>query len=135
MTFRDVERFFQEPKQSFFLFGPRGTGKSTLVRKLYPEALFIDLLDLNTYRRYSTHPELLLEVVRAQSGGAVIIIDEIQKIPTLLSHVHILIEERKDWLFVLTGSSTRKLKKAGVDLLGGRALKKMLHPFMAQELG
>ncbi len=132
--FHHIKRVFQEPKQSFFLFGPRGTGKSTLIKRRFPEALVIDLLESNTYRRFSTHPELLLEIVRAQPQGKVIIIDEIQRVPDLLSNIHILIEDKHDWVFVLTGSSARKLKKTGVDLLGGRALKKMLHPFMACEL-
>ncbi len=129
-----TKRLFREPKQSFFLFGPRGTGKSTLIRKIYPDALIIDLLNPAVQRMYAAHPERLLDVVRAEPIGKVILIDEIQKVPDLLSIVHILIEEKKQWLFVLTGSSARKLKRQGVDLLGGRALKKSLHPFMAVEL-
>lgn len=129
-----TSRLFKEPKQSFFLFGPRGTGKSTLIHHRFPKALVIDLLNPDVRRLYSTHPERLLEVVRSEPEGMVILIDEIQKVPDLLSVVHILIEEKKRWLFVLTGSSSRKLKKQGVDLLGGRALRKTLHPFMAVEL-
>lgn len=135
MTFHYIKRLFQEPKQSFFLFGPRGTGKSTLFQERFPDAFIIDLLVSDVRRRYAAYPESLLEVVRAQPPGKVIVIDEIQKVPELLSNVHVLIEEKKDWTFILTGSSARKLKKEGVDLLGGRALKKMLHPFMAIELG
>ena len=132
MTF--TKRLFKEPKQSFFLLGPRGTGKSTLIHQRFPEAFVIDLLNPDVRRLYSASPEKLLDVIRAEPPGTVVLIDEIQKVPDLLSVVHILIEEKKQWLFVLTGSSSRKLKRQGVDLLGGRALKKTLHPFMAIEL-
>lgn len=134
MTFHHIKRHFRDPKQSFFLFGPRGTGKSTLIRRRFPEAFYIDLLNATSLRQFLAFPETLLDVVRARPKEKVIIIDEIQRAPSLLSHVHILMEENPEWLFVLTGSSPRKLKKAGVDLLGGRALKKSLHPFMASEL-
>lgn len=129
-----TKRLFKEPKQSFFLFGPRGTGKSTLMRRRFPDALVIDLLNPEVRRSYAANPEKLLDIVRAEPQGRVIFIDEIQKVPDLLSVVHILIEEKKQWLFILTGSSARKLRRQGVDLLGGRALKKSLHPFMAIEL-
>lgn len=129
------KRSFEAPKQSFFLFGPRGSGKSTLVKRLFPKALMIDLLLTDIRRRLMTNPEHLIEIVRAEPDGQVIIIDEIQKIPELLSIIHHLIEEKRGWIFILTGSSARKLKRADVDLLGGRALYKTLHPFMASELG
>ena len=129
------KRLFAAPQQSFFLFGPRGTGKSTLIKMGMPNALVINLLLPDSRRRYLANPEYLLEVVRAQPRGKTIVLDEIQRAPELLSMVHALIEEKKDWQFILTGSSARKLKNSGVDLLGGRALKKMLHPFMAVELG
>lgn len=135
MDYSHVNRLFLEPGQSYFLFGPRGTGKSTMVKRRHPDALVIDLLLSNSRRQYMTRPERLLEVVRAQPPGQTIILDEIQKVPELLSLVHVLIEEKKNWKFILTGSSARKLKREGVDLLGGRALKKVLHPFMAVELG
>ena len=127
-------RFFQAPQQSFFLFGPRGTGKSTWLKCHYPSAELIDLLAPEVFRAYSARPERLREV----TGGAkskTIIIDEVQKIPELLDVVHGLIEEGTGHHFILTGSSARKLKRTGVDLLAGRALVKTMHPFMAAELG
>lgn len=106
-----------------------------MVQKRHPDALVIDLRLPDLRRQYAISPERLLEVVRAEPDGKTIIIDEIQKIPELLSLVHILIEEKRGWQFIMTGSSARKLKRAGVDLLAGRALNKTLHPFMAVELG
>ena len=134
MDFRYIKRLFQEPECTFFLFGPRGTGKSTVTARNNPDALLIDLRLADLRYRLSANPDLLLEMVRAQPNESTIIIDEIQKIPELLPIVHKLIEEKKQWRFILTGSSARKLKRQGVDLLGGRALKKVLHPFIAYEL-
>lgn len=128
-------RFFQDAKQSFFLFGPRGTGKSTWVKQHLGNALIIDLLAPEVYRPYSAKPERLREVAEAQTSGNCIVIDEIQKLPQLLDVVHQLMEQRAGWRFVLTGSSARKLKRSGVDLLAGRAVVKTMHPFMAAELG
>ena len=128
-------RFFQDTKQSFFLFGPRGTGKTTWVREHLGNALIIDLLAPEVFRPYSARPERLREVAEAQRSGDTIVIDEIQKLPQLLDVVHQLIEQRVGWRFVLTGSSARKLKRSGVDLLAGRAVVKTMHPFMAAELG
>lgn len=133
-----IKRFFPVPSHSFFLFGPRGTGKSTLIKTRYPDALWIDLLRPDVLRSYLAQPERLYETVRGhQSAGspAVVVIDEVQKAPALLSIVHSLIEEKRGLQFILTGSSARKLKRTSADLLGGRALKRELHPFMAAELG
>jgi predicted AAA+ superfamily ATPase len=129
------KRLFQEPKQSFFLFGPRGTGKSTLIHQRFAHALWVDLLKPEILRSYSAQPERLFELVRGNPEKRVIVIDEIQRVPSLLSVVHSIIEEKKEKQFILTGSSARKLKRTGADLLGGRALKCILHPFMAAELG
>ncbi len=129
-----IERAFVEPEQSYFLFGPRGTGKSTMTYRRHPQALVIDLRRAELRYRLSAQPDQLTELVHAQPPGATIIIDEIQKIPELLSLVHRLIEEKRGWKFILTGSSARKLKRQGVDLMGGRALRKNLYPFMACEL-
>ena len=128
-------RFFQDSRSSYFLFGPRGTGKSTWLRAQNKDALWIDLLQPDVHRHYAARPERLRDLVRAQPDREVVVIDEVQKAPELLDVVHGLIEERVGPRFVLTGSSARKLKRSGVDLLAGRALLRFLHPFMAAELG
>lgn len=128
-------RFFQNPQQSFFLFGPRGTGKTMWLKENLTNAIFVDLLDPEVYRGYSARPERLIEVSEAQDAGTTVVIDEIQKVPNLLDVVHKLIEQRSGRRFVLTGSSARKLKRSGIDLLAGRAVVKTMHPFMAAELG
>ena len=128
-------RFFNIPKSSFFLFGPRGTGKSTWLRKHFSEnTLFLDLLKPEMFRLLSAKPERLSEMILGDKKIKTVIIDEIQKIPELLDQVHSLIEEHKKIQFVMTGSSARKLKRTGVNLLAGRALVKTFHPFMAAEL-
>ena len=132
MTFH--RRFFQLPKSSFFLFGPRGTGKSTLLRQALPQALYVDLLQPDSYRELSSRPERLRELVDAEPPERPMVIDEIQRIPELLTVVHALIERDRGRRFVLTGSSARKLRRGGVDLLAGRAVRETLHPFMAAEL-
>lgn len=131
----NIIRYFNCPRQSFFLFGPRGTGKSTWARSSFSEAVRLDLLDPEMFRILSARPERLRERVEGHAAPGVVVIDEVQKIPALLDVVHTLIEEKKGLRFVLTGSSARKLKKTGVDLLAGRAVVRTLHPFMAAELG
>jgi len=130
-----ITRFFTPPAESFFLFGPRGTGKSTFMRERFPDACYVDLLDPEMVRSFSARPERLAEVVRGQGGQKCFVIDEIQKVPELLSVIHKLIEEKQGYTFVLTGSSARKLKRTGVDMLSGRALLRTMHPFLASELG
>lgn len=131
-----VKRFFEPPKQSsFFLFGPRGTGKSTWMKALFPEALYLNLLLSAIREKFRAYPDELINEVNALPKPAVVIIDEVQKAPDLLAVVHTLIEEKLGLQFILTGSSARKLKRGGADLLGGRALIKHLDPFMATELG
>jgi len=120
---------------SFFLFGSRGTGKSTLLETLFAgkPTLWIDLLDAEEARRYLLHPELLEE--RAPRDGKTwVVIDEVQRVPALLNHVHRLIEKRKI-KFALTGSSARKLKRGAANLLAGRAFLNYLHPLTSAELG
>jgi predicted AAA+ superfamily ATPase len=131
---KTISRFFRPPSQSFFLLGPRGTGKSTWVRQTLPSALLIDLLDPETFRLYSAAPERLRALVTANPAITDIVLDEIQRVPQLLPMVHLLSESDKGLRFILTGSSSRKLKNTGADLLGGRALLKIMHPFMAGEL-
>ncbi len=130
-----IRRFLKDPLKSFFLLGPRGTGKSTWAQQTFPAALRVDLLDPSTFRSYSARPERLREIVLGSPKTRVVVIDEIQKVPALLPVVHALIEEKMGQHFVLTGSSARKLKRTGADLLAGRALLRTLHPFMAAELG
>ena len=130
-----IPRFFKAPKQSFFLLGPRGAGKSTWLREHFPDALWIDLLEPELLRYYGARPERLRETLQAQPEKTVIVIDEIQKLPNLLSLIHALIEEKRGLQFILTGSSARKLKRQGIDLLAGRALLRHMHPFIASELG
>jgi predicted AAA+ superfamily ATPase len=130
----EFKRFFHPPEGSFFLFGPRGTGKSTWLKEHYPHALFIDLLLSDTLLMYEARPDRLVETVLAHPGKT-IVIDEVQKVPPLLAVVHHLIEQKRGWQFILTGSNSRKLKNAGVDLLAGRAIMQTMHPFMAGELG
>lgn len=130
-----IPRFFKSSKGSFFLFGPRGTGKSTWLKKYYANALWIDMLDPESFRNYSARPERLKELILGNPDKKEIVIDEVQKVPELLDVVHSLIEKNRAVRFILTGSSSRKLKRAGVDLLAGRAIMRSLHPFMAVELG
>jgi len=119
-------------KKSHFLFGPRQTGKTTLIRGTLPGARVYDLLDSAVYLALSRHPGRLAEELA--EGVRVVAIDEIQRLPELLNEVHRLIEER-GIRFLLTGSSARKLRRGGVNLLGGRARTRYLHPLTRAELG
>jgi uncharacterized protein len=130
----EINRLLNVPETSFFLFGPRGTGKSTFVKNLIDnKTLFIDFLDPETFRTYSAFPETLMKTIHALDPEQVII-DEVQKVPQVLDVIHKMMEERKI-RFILTGSGARKLKKTGADMLGGRALNCRMHPFTASELG
>ncbi len=129
-----IPRFFEAPTQSFFLFGPRGTGKSTYLQRQYPDALWIDLLKPDVFRTYAARPERLIELVHGNPDKKTVVVDEVQKVPDLLSAVHSLIEEKSNKTFVLTGSSARKLKRTGIDLLAGRVLLRTLPPFLLSEL-
>lgn len=129
-----VRRFLPIPEQSFFVFGPRGTGKSTWLQARLPDALYVDLLEPRLHRRLTARPERLRDLVAGSPGARTVVIDEIQRVPELLSVVHSLLEEASPPRFVLTGSSARKLRRGDVNLLGGRALHRTLHPFMAAEI-
>ncbi len=120
-------------EQSFFLFGPRGVGKSWFVENKYKKALLFDLLDSEIYTKLLAEPRRLSDYIPTDFKQW-IIIDEIQKIPALLNEVHRLIEKR-NLKFILTGSSARKLKAKNVNLLAGRALTEYMYPLTAEELG
>jgi uncharacterized protein len=130
-----IPRLFSAPAGSFFLLGPRGTGKSWWTRRAFPDALVVDLLDPATERRLLARPETLVALAEGMERAGTVIIDEIQKAPALLDVVHLLIERRQGWRFVLTGSSARKLRRGGVNLLAGRAANAAFFPFLAAELG
>jgi predicted AAA+ superfamily ATPase len=123
--------------KSAFLFGPRQTGKSTLLANRLPEALFISLLRADDFRQLSAAPERLREWIGGhrfpKKKPKLVVVDEIQKLPSLLDEVHSLIESDKSLRFVLTGSSARKLRRSGTNLLGGRARRLALHPITSQE--
>ena len=121
------------PRQSFFLFGPRGVGKTAWLHQQFPGALFFDMLDHQVYTQLLAGPERLGERIPLGHKDWVVV-DEIQRVPELLNEVHRLIESRK-LRFVLTGSSARKLRRRGVNLLAGRALTRHMHPLTAFELG
>jgi uncharacterized protein len=127
-------RLISPPKsQSYFLFGPRGTGKSSWVQSHYHgSSTYIDLLDDDVFRRLLAHPKALSDLMPANTKT--VVIDEVQKAPALLDEVHRLIEKRKIQ-FVLTGSSARKLRRQGVNLLAGRALNLSMLPLTAKEVG
>lgn len=122
-----------EGNHSFFLFGPRGTGKTTWIKQYLPDALYIDLLDSRNYTDLLAKPERLEKRIPPGFNGW-IVLDEIQRIPPLLHEVHRLIENRGN-RFVLTGSSARGLRRHGTNLLAGRAFTYYLHPLTAFELG
>lgn len=128
-----LSRFLQPPASSFFLFGPRGTGKTTWLRQQLPDALVVNLLQPETYRELTARPERLRELVRGNPDRRDVVLDEVQRVPELLHVVHDLLESPNAPRFVLTGSSARKLRRGGVNLLAGRATMRSLHPFMAAE--
>ena len=119
-------------RRSCFLFGPRQTGKSTLVRQQLGDHPVYSLLDQSLFIRLSRNPTLIREVLTEDT--TIVVIDEIQKMPALLDEVHLMIEEH-GIRFLLTGSSARSLRRKGVNLLGGRARSRTLHPFVRVELG
>jgi len=121
-------------KKSFFLFGPRSTGKTTLIHQQFPNAIFYDLLDADIYTELLRRPKLIEEkLVLTSETTPIIIIDEIQKLPKLLDEVHRLIEKYKI-SFLLTGSSARKLKRGAANLLGGRAWEAHLYGLTSKEI-
>lgn len=129
------QRLLKPPatSQSFFLFGPRGSGKTMWVKSFYPNALYLDLLQSGLYTDLLARPELLEQLIPPAFADW-IVIDEIQRVPHLLNEVHRLIETTGR-RFILTGSSARSLRRQGANLLGGRARMEKMHPLTAVELG
>jgi uncharacterized protein len=129
-----IPRLLKRPERSFFLFGPRGIGKSTWLHQVLPESFRLDLLDASLFLELSRDPQRLEALVGKKPAGAWVVLDEIQKVPALLDEVHRLMESRR-WRFALCGSSARKLRRGGANLLAGRALTLSMESFSAAELG
>lgn len=127
-------RLLPTPSRSILLFGPRGTGKSTWIRSRFPHATHYDLLDTSESLRLNRNPSALFQELRSLPPESWVIIDEVQRAPALLDQVHRLVELQR-LKFVLSGSSARKLRRGGVNLLAGRALTKELFPLVSAELG
>ena len=119
--------------ESLFLWGSRQTGKSTLLKMLFPDAHVYDLLKSDVRMALQLHPSQLREECELLDDGELIIIDEVQKVPALLDEVHCLIENKRQ-RFILSGSSARKLRRSGANLLGGRALRQTLFPLVSAEV-
>ncbi len=128
-----IPRRLVRPDRSFFLFGPRGTGKSTWLREVLPDAFRLDLLDASLFLELSRDPHLLEAMIGIRPANSWVVLDEIQKIPALLDEVHRLMELRR-WRFALCGSSARKLRRGGANLLAGRALTIAMESFSAAEV-
>ena len=122
------------PSVSFFLWGPRQTGKTSLLREMYPAATLYDLLKTDLYIRFHTRPESLREELLAVDRPQIVILDEIQRVPALLDEVHWLIENTNH-RFALCGSSARKVRRGHANLLGGRAVRYELFGLVSNEIG
>ena len=128
-----IQKLQEIREDSMFLWGPRQTGKSTLLKQLFPDAPYYDLLKSEVYALYKMKPSRLRDECMMMEEGEIVIIDEVQKIPELLDEVHWLMVNRGIH-FILCGSSARKLKRSGANLLGGRAIRKTLHPLVSLEI-
>jgi len=131
---KNYKRRLQAPSTSFFLFGMRGVGKTTWARERFPGAHRIDLLREDIYQSHLVDPRLFRRQLADLKPDDWVVVDEIQRLPTLLNEIHGLIEEQ-GLRFVLLGSSARKLRREGVNLLGGRALQRTLSPLLPSEAG
>jgi predicted AAA+ superfamily ATPase len=120
-------------EETFFLWGPRQTGKSTFLKAAYPDAVWIDLLKAEEFRRYLNNPELLRQELPREGAMPFVVIDEVQKLPALLDEVHWL-HENRNVHFALCGSSARKVKRGYANLLGGRAIRYEMFGLIAAEL-
>jgi predicted AAA+ superfamily ATPase len=135
LAYKRTLKLPQDKSESFFLWGPRQSGKSTLLKLLYPEAVWIDLLKSEEFRRYLSNPEILRqELLTLPQSKRLVVIDEVQKVPQILNEVHWLIENAGA-RFALCGSSARKVKRGHANLLGGRAMRFELSGLTAKELG
>lgn len=131
-----IERKLQidsDLEDSIFLLGARQTGKSTFLRTRFPDSIYIDLLDTSVASRFKRTPSLLYDTLADRPQGTLVIIDEIPEVPELLNEVHRLMSE-KGIVFILCGSSARKLKRKGYNTLGGRAYPMYLCPFVSAEI-
>lgn len=133
MKAQNIDRLLEVPGGSFFLFGARGTGKSTWLRGKFSGVPYIDLLDSRSFLELSRHPENLAAMFGELPEGSFVVIDEIQRVPELLNEVHRLMEIKR-WCFALCGSSARKLKRGGANLLAGRAVPVHMEGFSHAEL-
>ncbi len=128
------KQIFQDSdKESLFFWGARQTGKSTLLKMMFKDSLYFDLLLSDVFERLNRNPSMLREIVLADNPDKPVIIDEVQRIPELLNEVHWLIVN-KDFRFILSGSSPRKILRSGANLLGGRALRYELFPLIYKEI-
>jgi predicted AAA+ superfamily ATPase len=118
-------RSLRLPDHSFFVFGPRGTGKTTWLRSVLPDALWFDLLRTQTFLALTRQPESFRQQIAARPSGTWVVVDEVQRMPSLLNEIQALITERgRDYRFALSGSSARRLKRADANLLAGRAINR-----------
>lgn len=131
-TIKRIQNIDLPLNRSAFLWDPRKTGKTTLLKQQFPKACWIDLLDFDVFLMLNRKPTRLREILNAQDSRDVVI-DEAQKIPRLMDEIHWLIEN-KNYRFILSGSSARKLKRGNVNLLGGRAWQFELHPLVTKEI-
>lgn len=131
--FKRIQRLEEIETESLFLWGARQTGKSTLLHTLFPTARYYDLLKADEFARLNIDPSKLRQEVEMMDEGSIVIIDEVQKIPALLDEVHWLMTNH-DIHFILCGSSARKLRRCGANLLGGRAIREELFPLVSAEI-
>ena len=134
-SYPTIRRLLPAPTRSTFLFGPRGTGKSTYATQAFPDALTIDLRAGPVARALIAAPERLHDAIDGVALDQWVVIDEVQRAPAVLDVVHQRLDREPQRRFLLTGSSARSLHRAGVNLLGGRAGRRIMPPFLAAELG
>jgi predicted AAA+ superfamily ATPase len=128
-------RSLQLPEHSFFLFGPRGTGKTTWLKSVLPDALWFDLLRTKVFLELTRRPEAFRQQIDARASGTWVVVDEVQRLPILLNEIQALMAEQGEaYRFALSGSSARKLKQADANLLAGRAINRRFFPLTAAEL-